>query len=149
MSADVTAPRVAIGPRHSDFAVDAVRAGGGQPAETDTAADALIWMATEDTKGLRAALESTSARWIQLSSAGIEPVLEAGLLDPARDWTCAKGSYAEPVAEHALLLALAGLRSFRQRVEARSWGEHGGQSLYDEPVSILGGGGITRALLTL
>jgi phosphoglycerate dehydrogenase-like enzyme len=145
----VTAPRVAIGPRYSDFAVDAVRAGGGQPAETDSPADALVWLATQNTEGLRAALASTSARWIQLSSAGIEPVLEAGLLDPARDWTCAKGSYAEPVAEHALMLALAGLRSLRQRVEARSWGKWGGQSLYDEPVSILGGGGITRALLEL
>ena len=149
MSADVTPPRVAIGPRHSGFAADAVRAGGGEPAETDTAADALIWLATGDTEGLRAALESTSARWIQLSSAGIEPVLEAGLLDPARDWTCAKGSYAEPVAEHAVMLALAGLRSLRQRIEATSWGKEGGQSLYDEPVSILGGGGIAGALLTL
>jgi len=149
VSADVTAPRIAIGPRLSNFAVDAVRAGGGKPAETDTAADALIWLATGDTEGLRAALESTSARWIQLSSAGIEPVLDAGLLDPARDWTCAKGSYAEPVAEHALMLALAGLRGLRQRIEAKSWGKWGGQSLYDEPVSILGGGGISRALLEL
>ena len=149
MSADVTEPRVAIGPSRPEFAVAAVRAGGGKPAETDDRADGLIWLVPQDAEGLRAALGSTSARWIQLSSAGVELVVEAGVLDPARTWTCAKGSYAEPVAEHALLLALAGLRSLRQRVEARSWGEHGGQSLYDEPVSILGGGGITRALLTL
>lgn len=149
MSADVTAPRVAIGPRRSEFVVDAVLAGGGEPAETDSAADALIWLATDDTAGLRAALESTSARWIQLSSAGVEPVLAAGLLDAERSWTCAKGSYAEPVAEHALMLALAGLRSMRERIEARSWGGYGGQSLHDEPVSILGGGGITRKLLAL
>jgi phosphoglycerate dehydrogenase-like enzyme len=145
----VTAPRVAIGPRHSDFAADAVRAGGGELAETDSAADALIWLAPQDTEGLRAALASTSARWIQLSSAGVELVHAAGLLDPERAWTCAKGSYAEPVAEHALMLALAGLRSLRARIEAKSWGRYGGQSLYDEPVSIVGGGGITRALLTL
>jgi len=149
VSADVTEPRVAIGPSRPEFAVAAVRAGGGKPAETDDRADGLIWLVPQDAEGLRAALGSTSARWIQLSSAGVELVVEAGVLDPARTWTCAKGSYAEPVAEHALLLALAGLRSLRQRVEARSWGEHGGQSLYDEPVSILGGGGITRALLTL
>jgi len=149
VSADVTEPRVAIGPSRPEFAVAAVRAGGGQPAETGNRADGLIWLAPQDAEGLQAALVSTSARWIQLSSAGVELVVEAGVLDPARTWTCAKGSYAEPVAEHALLLALAGLRSIRQRVEARSWGELGGQSLYDEPVSILGGGGITRALLTL
>jgi phosphoglycerate dehydrogenase-like enzyme len=149
VSGDVTAPRVAIGPRLSEFAVEAVRAGGGDPADTDSPADALIWLRTQDTEGLRGALASTSARWIQLSSAGVEPVQAAGLLDPERAWTCAKGSYAEPVAEHALMLALAGLRGLRQRIEARSWGKWGGQSLYDEPVSILGGGGITRALLTL
>ena len=34
-----------------------------------------------------------------------------------------KGSYAEPVAEHALLLALAGLRYLPRRVVARSWGD--------------------------
>ena len=34
----------------------------------------------------------------------------SGLFDDGRVWTCAKGSYAEPVAEHALALALAGLR---------------------------------------
>jgi phosphoglycerate dehydrogenase-like enzyme len=132
-----------------DFAVDAVRAGGGVPADTDSAADALIWLWTPDTQGLRRALAATSARWVQLSSAGVEPVLAAGLLDQERVWTCAKGSYAEPVAEHALMLALAGLRSLRQRVEARSWAPPGGQTLYDEPVTILGGGGITAKLLEL
>jgi len=94
-------------------------------------------------------MASTSARWIQLSTAGVEIPLAAGLLDTDRTWTCAKGSYAEPVAEHALMLALAGLRSLPERIEARSWGDEGGQSLYDEPVSILGGGGICRALLAL
>ena len=64
-------------------------------------------------------------------------------------WTCAKGSYAEPVAEHALLLALAGLRYLPRRVTARSWGEAAGTSLYDERVTILGGGGITASLLEL
>ena len=145
----MTAPRVAIGPSRSEPAVAAVLAGGGEPADPDSAADALVWLAPADTEGLRAAVESTSARWVQLSSAGVERVLAAGLLDLDRTWTCAKGSYAEPVAEHALMLALAGLRSLPERIEARSWGEEGGQTLYDEPVSILGGGGITRALLTL
>ncbi len=149
MSADVTAPRVAIGPRLTEFAVEAVRAGGGEPRDVDSAADALIWLAPRDTDGLRAAVASTSPRWVQLSSAGVEFVLQAGLLDPDRTWTCAKGSYAEPVAEHALMLALAGLRGLPERVAATSWGRPGGESLYDEPVSILGGGGITRALLAL
>jgi phosphoglycerate dehydrogenase-like enzyme len=149
VSANVTPPRVAIGPGRADFAVDAVRAGGGVPADADSAADALIWLSPEDTEGLRSALAATSARWVQLSSAGVELTHAAGLLDQDRVWTSAKGIYAEPVAEHALMLALAGLRSLRRRVEARSWGPPAGDSLYDEPVAILGGGGITAKLLEL
>jgi len=119
------------------------------PTDADAAADALIWLSPPDTAGLRSALSATSARWVQLSSAGIELVHAAGLLDQDRIWTSAKEIYAEPVAEHALMLALAGLRSLRQRVEARTWGRPAGDSLYDEPVTILGGGGITAKLLEL
>lgn len=108
-----------------------------------------MWLSPQDTDGLRAALAATSARWVQLSSAGVELTAAAGLLDPERIWTCAKGIYAEPVAEHALMLALAGLRSLPARIRARTWGPPAGLSLYDEPVTILGGGGITSCLLAL
>jgi phosphoglycerate dehydrogenase-like enzyme len=47
------------------------------------------------------------------------------------------------------MLALAGLRLLPERIEARSWGPQGGTSLYDEPVTILGGGGIAASLLQL
>ncbi|HBW20799.1 MAG TPA: hydroxyacid dehydrogenase, partial [Actinobacteria bacterium] len=70
-----------------------------------------MWLDPADMDGLRAALATAqSARWVQLPFAGVERVAGAGLLDPAREWTSAKGAYAEPVAEHALMLALAGLR---------------------------------------
>jgi phosphoglycerate dehydrogenase-like enzyme len=74
-------------------------------------------------------------------------VAAAGLLDDERIWTCAKGAYAEPVAEHALALALAGLRHLPTRVTATSWGVPAGTSLYDRKVTILGGGGIATSLL--
>jgi phosphoglycerate dehydrogenase-like enzyme len=149
MSASVSTPRVAVGPEASDFVTAAIEAGGGRPAGPDGSADALVWLAPWDPDGLRAAIGATSPRWVQLSSAGIERVAAAGLLDPAITWTSAKGSYAEPVAEHALMLALAGLRLLRQRITARSWGQQGGQSLFDAPVTILGGGGIATTLLSL
>jgi phosphoglycerate dehydrogenase-like enzyme len=82
---------------------------------------------------------------VHLPWAGIEPY--AALLADDRVWTCGKGVYAEPVAEHAMLLALAGLRDLRRRVEARTWEPSGGTSLYDRPVTILGGGGIAEELL--
>jgi phosphoglycerate dehydrogenase-like enzyme len=146
----VKIPRVAIGPARSEFAERAVRAGGGEPADVDAKADALIWLESADIAGLRQALASaSSASWIQLPMAGIERVTADGLLDHDRIWTSAKGAYAEPVAEHALALALAGLRLLRTRITARSWGESAGESLYDQPVTILGGGGITASLLQL
>jgi phosphoglycerate dehydrogenase-like enzyme len=146
----VTKPLIAIGPVARDSAVRAVREGGGEPTGIDAAAQALVWLDPADVDGLRTALgTATSARWVQLPFAGIERVAAAGILDPGRTWTCAKGAYAEPVAEHALMLALAGLRFLRQRVAARSWGKAAGESLFDAPVTILGGGGIAASLLDL
>ena len=57
--------------------------------------------------------------------------------------------YAEPVAEHALALALAGLRGLPERSAATAWGSPGGRTLFEARVTILGGGGITEALLAL
>jgi phosphoglycerate dehydrogenase-like enzyme len=146
----VTPPRVAIGPERQKFAEKAVRDGGGEPGGVDSRADALVWLNPSDIDGLRAALKTaSSARWVQLPFAGVERVAAAGILDPGRTWTSAKGAYAEPVAEHALMLALAGLRLMRQRITARSWGEPAGISLYDQPVTVLGGGGIAATLLNL
>jgi phosphoglycerate dehydrogenase-like enzyme len=79
----------------------------------------------------------------------VEAVAATGLFDTGRLWTSAKGAYAEPVAEHALMLALAGLRHLPERVTARSWGRQAGTSLFDADVVILGGGGITATLLQL
>jgi len=147
---NVTAPRVAVGPVPRDSASQAIRDGGGEPTGVDAMADALVWLDPADAGGLRRALAvASSARWVQLPMAGVERVAAAGILDPGRTWTSAKGAYAGPVAEHALALALAGLRMLRQRITARSWGKPAGESLYDEPVTILGGGGITASLLEL
>jgi phosphoglycerate dehydrogenase-like enzyme len=149
----VTAPRVAIGPDHTEFtspAIQAVRDGGGEPVEVGDQADALVWLGLGDTDALRSALDTeSSVRWVQLPYAGVERVAAAGLLDSSRVWTSAKGSFGEPVAEHALALALAGLRQLPRRIAARSWGAQAGISLYDQPVTILGGGGIAGSLLEL
>lgn len=148
--ASVTKPRIAIGPVARDSAVQAVRDGGGEPVGVDSAAQALVWLDPADMDGLRRALDAApGARWVQLPFAGVERVAAAGILSPDRIWTCAKGAYAEPVAEHALMLAFAGLRFLRRRITARSWGKAAGESLYDEPVTILGGGGIATSLLEL
>jgi phosphoglycerate dehydrogenase-like enzyme len=139
-------PRVAIAPSVSPLVEDAVRAGGGTVVGLSEEPDALVWMRPGDGAGLRDAVATaTSARWVQLPFAGVEDV--ADQLDPQRTWTCAKGIYAEPTAEHALALVLAALRRLPTRARARSWGEQAGATLYDAPIVVLGGGGITSALL--
>ncbi len=144
----MSAPRIAVGPAPASFATDAVVAGGGSVVDISDSPDALVWIDPADVKGLADQLEAApDLRWVQLPFAGVEKFVSFGLLDHDRIWTCAKGSYAEPVAEHALMLALAGLRHMPTRLKARSWGTPAGTSLYDQRVTILGGGGITSVLL--
>ncbi|HUR77330.1 MAG TPA: NAD(P)-dependent oxidoreductase [Acidimicrobiales bacterium] len=128
----------------------AVEAAGARVVEDPADAAVVLFLAPDDTAGLAAALTaSPHANWVQLPWAGIESFVAAGVLDPARTWTCGKGVYAEPVAEHALALALAGLRDLPERISATTWAKQGGVSLYDAKVTILGGGGITECLIDL
>jgi len=144
------APRIAVAPMdHPNCAamVNAVVAGGGVIADAADA-DALVWCAATDADALRAGVASApNATWVQLPWAGIEPFVEA--LDNEHTWTCGKGVYAEPVAEMVLALALAGFRGLDLYVPARKWEREVGQNLAGANVVILGGGGITDALLAL
>lgn len=144
--------KLLVAPEPAPFAVEAVLRGGGALAGDGDSVDGVIWLGRPD--GLEQVLTShPEVRWVQLPMAGIERVVETGVLtDPrfsAVTWTSAKGSYAKPVAEHALALALAGLRRLPERARATSWGERAGISLYGEEVTILGGGGIAEELLLL
>jgi phosphoglycerate dehydrogenase-like enzyme len=115
-------------------------------------ADALVWLDPHDVDGLRAALdEGERIRWVQLPSAGVDKLVDAGMIEPGdtRVWTSAKGVYAEPVAEHALALLLAGLRNVGEWAAAHTWGPRGGRPLFGAKVTILGAGGIAQALLRL
>ena len=68
-----------------------------------------MWADPRNPDALAAALDAApDARWVQLPFAGIENFVH--LVDHDRQWTCGKGVYAEPVAELALALALAGMR---------------------------------------
>ena len=140
------APRVAVAPESApDWVAEAVRRGGGRVVEPPDA-EALVWFGAIQPNDLAPVLaEATRARWVHLPWAGVEPYVP--LLSTDRVWTCGKGVYAEPVAEHAMLLALAGLRDLPRRVRATAWEASGGTSLYDRRVTIVGGGGIAEELL--
>ncbi|MET4052738.1 phosphoglycerate dehydrogenase-like enzyme [Frigoribacterium sp. PvP054] len=106
-----------------------------------------------DQDELRAAIEQHPAvRLVQLPSAGVDAYVET-MQATARDglvFTSAKGAYSAPVAEHALALTLATLRSLQIRARASSWErEQRGISLNGSSVTIVGAGGIGTELLRL
>ena len=142
---------MAIGPESTPSWIgDAVELGGAAVVEPGEA-NVLLWSAPDDPAGLRAILAEHGDHivWVQLPWAGIEPYVD--IVDDVRIWTCGKGVYAEPVAEMALTLALAGLRGLGRYARSDSWRQHGfqGVNLRRARVTVLGGGGITEAFLRL
>jgi phosphoglycerate dehydrogenase-like enzyme len=126
---------------------EAIVAGGGQVVPASDAIG-LIWASPRDAAGLAATLDGApQIEWVQLPFAGIEQFVH--LVDDDRMWTCGKGVYAEPVAELAVTLALAGLRGLNTYARAARWGEPTGRNLQGGRVTVLGGGGITEVLLRL
>lgn len=144
---------IAVEPRASRSAPswldDAVVAGGGSVAEP-VAAGAVVWTHQDNPQALAELLDANpQLAWVQLPWAGVEPYLEVMRAHPDRLWTCGKGVYAEPVAEHALALALAGLRHLAGYARAAQWSAQAGTNLLGARVVVLGGGGITESFLRL
>ncbi|NUP29859.1 MAG: hydroxyacid dehydrogenase, partial [Nocardia sp.] len=94
-----------------------------------------------------------TVRWVQLPSAGIERWFAAGIVDDRRIWTSAAGAYASSVAEHAVLLLLAGVRGLGEQARASSWRKSEFEArvgtLRGATVAIIGCGGIGRAMIPL
>lgn len=144
---DATATRCAIAPDDAPALAEAVAAGGGHLVDP-AGAEALVWTDPSDADGLGRVLgASPDLRWVQLPFAGVDHF--ASVINADRTWTSAKGAYAEPVAEHALALGLAGLRHLPSRARAHGWGPAAGRRLMGERVTLVGGGSITLALLRL
>jgi phosphoglycerate dehydrogenase-like enzyme len=144
----VRAPRIAVLPDGvRPFVRDAVVAGGGALVPVADA-EALVWVSPTGAPELRALLEAhPQVRWVQLPWAGVEPFAE--VFEKSRLYTAGQGVYAEPVAEHALTLALAGLRDLKRRAAAQSWQSPSGLSLLGGKVTLVGAGGIARVLARL
>ena len=117
------------------------------PAEE---ANAIVWVDPRDPEGLRDALSRSPARWVQLPFAGIERFVAAGVIDPDRTWTCAKGIYGPATAELALTLILAAARELPRHLRSKTWIRnadlHATRRLAGGTVLIVGTGGIGTAL---
>lgn len=149
----VEAGPIAILPSAEPAFVDAVERAGGVVAPLTAATRGVVWTASSGSDDLAGVLDAhPSVAWLQLPWAGVDAF--AGLIERAagdgRVWTSAKGAYAQPVAEHALMLVLAVLRELPRRVCATSWHvDELGRTLYGANVVIVGAGGIAVELLRL
>lgn len=138
---DREAPEVAV-----------VRDAGGDVAPLDDATRGIVYTSYRDVDSLVEALEThPEVRWVQLPFAGIDvyakrlaPHAERGVV-----FTSGKGAFAQPVAEHALMLTLSLMRLLPVRLRATEWGRLDGRSLYGAHVVIVGAGGIAREFLRL
>ncbi len=139
---------IAVQPHNSpEWVREAVIAGGGHIVEPGDAS-AIVWTAARDASGLREILDVHGhLEWVQVPFAGIENFVP--VLDDDRIWTCGKGVYAEPVAEHALALALAGMRHISGYSRTNQWTGPTGRNLLGAAVTIVGAGGITESLIRL
>ena len=140
--------RVAVAPDSApSWMADAIAAGGGHVVPVDEA-EALVWGAPTQPGAFGELMASADhLRWVQLPFAGIEHYVD--YVDGDRQWTCGKGVYAEPVAEMALTLALAGLRGLGRYTREQQWSRPVGRNLLGASVTILGGGGITTSLIRM
>ncbi|GEM33670.1 dihydrofolate reductase [Nocardia neocaledoniensis NBRC 108232] len=148
-----SATTIAIGPEQpSTRLLEKAIVGAGAKVGELADADALIWTGTPDAFPTEL---PAAVRWVQLPAAGIEDFFDAGVFAAHPDvlFTSAAGAFAHSVAEHALMLLLAGVRYLPEHLRATSWQQreffpHVG-SLRGKTVTILGAGGIGRALIPM
>lgn len=138
---------VAVVPQPVPGLEAALRDAGAEIVDPD-AAGALVWTSPGDVDALAAALRPEH-RWVGLVTAGIENWVASGVMDDARTWTCARGVYADGVAEHGVALILADARRLPTYARAREWRRHQGERLRGSTVAVLGAGAIGRRLASL
>lgn len=139
---------VAMEPKTFPEYVQAVEDVGGKVVPLDSSVKGLIWLDYSQPQALEELLDKNpQIEWVQLPFAGVDAFSEI-IKRPIR-FTSAKGSYREPVAEHALALSLSLMRIIPERVKTKTWGRQFAESLYDSQVLIFGGGGITEELIKI
>lgn len=139
---------VAIEPKSFPEYEKALERGGAKLTPMGSDVRGLIWTDYSSPESLGKLMNANpQLEWVQLPFAGVDAF--AVLFDRDVFFTSAKGAYKEPVAEHALMLALALGRSLPIRIKASSWGKKDAFSFYDSKVLLIGAGGISEELIKL
>ncbi|GAC1363529.1 MAG: D-isomer specific 2-hydroxyacid dehydrogenase family protein [Actinomycetota bacterium] len=145
---DAAPPVVSILPVRYPQIAEAVRQAGGVP-RPPAQAPSPGWTDPSDPEQLESILIGSPARWVQLPFSGVDTFAMAGLLDPDRTWTSAKGIYGPMVAEHALALILTAARGLHQYAHRTTWtppDEVPARRMIGQKVLVVGTGGIGRSL---
>jgi phosphoglycerate dehydrogenase-like enzyme len=139
---------VAIEPRSFPEYEKALELGGAKLSPMGPDVRGLIWTDYSSPTALGELIDrNPQLEWVQLPYAGVDAF--ADHLEKKVVFTSAKGAYREPVAEHALMLALALGRKLPTRIKASSWGKREAFSFYDSKVLLIGAGGISEELTKL
>jgi phosphoglycerate dehydrogenase-like enzyme len=139
---------VSIEPKSFPEYARALELGGANLAPIGAEVRGLIWTDYSSPEALGKMIDANpQLEWVQLPFAGVDAF--AKQLDKKVLFTSAKGAYREPVAEHALMLALALGRKLPIRIKASSWGKRQAFSFYDSKVLLIGAGGISEELVKL
>lgn len=139
---------IALEPKQFPAYLEAIESSGGKVVPLGPEVRALVWTDYARPDLLAETItQNPQLKWVQLPFAGVDAFKE--IIQLPLQFTSAKRSYSEPVAEHALMLSLALGRILPQRVRASSWGKKHAESLYDEDILIVGGGGIAQELVKL
>jgi phosphoglycerate dehydrogenase-like enzyme len=147
-------PIVAVLPQSQPEYLRAIALGGGIAADLNENTTGLVWTDSQGVQQLAEVLATNpQITWVQLPFAGVDNFksLFDTIASSGREisFTSAKGAYREPVAEHALMLALALGRALPERLAAKTWGRKFAASLFDSRVLVVGGGGIAEEILRL
>ncbi|MHB8513467.1 MAG: D-isomer specific 2-hydroxyacid dehydrogenase family protein [Actinomycetota bacterium] len=135
--------RIAVLPSSLPILSEAIERAGAIPIDDPTIADAIVWADPSSPAKLKAVLEHSNARWVQLPFAGIESFFDSGAIDDSRVWTCAKGIYGPATAEHAFALTLAAAHQLHRHARATEWSyDLGARRLDGTTAVVIGTGGI-------
>ncbi|MGV9615317.1 D-isomer specific 2-hydroxyacid dehydrogenase family protein [Nocardia xishanensis] len=148
-----TAVPIAIGPTQpAPTLLEKAVTEGGATLSDLADARALIWSGGPGEFPERL---PESIEWVQLPAAGVEDWFTGGLIarHPNVRFTSAAGAFAASVAEHALMMLLAGVRYLPEHLRAGSWRQQDFfphvDTLRGKTVTIVGAGGIGRALIPM
>ena len=144
---------VAILPEPTELMIEAVVSGGGSVAPLSAETRGVVWLGGAGSELDSTLRDNPQIGWVQLPLAGVDrfrPALSAQGDATLPLWTSAKGSFSEPVAEHAVALTLATLRQLPEKSRSSSWAHiKQGISLYGRHVLVVGAGGIAVEIMRL